>query len=108
MRFDKQGPAVGVDERVALAAVDLFSRIIAARPAGFGGLDALAVDNGRCRRGLPADALAVGHDQGVVDLLKHAAVAKGREPAIDRLPGRKIRAAAAARRCRRAEHKRWR
>ena len=46
MRFDEKWPSVGIDQRVALASVDLFAGIIAARAAGFGGLNALAVDDG--------------------------------------------------------------
>jgi len=42
MRFDKKRPTVGVDQRVALAAADLLTRVEAARPTGFGRLDALA------------------------------------------------------------------
>ena len=38
---------VGVDECVALAPVDLLARIVTARTAGLGGLDALAVDDRR-------------------------------------------------------------
>lgn len=37
--------AVGVGQNVALAALDLFTRVIAPRPAAFRGLDALAVDH---------------------------------------------------------------
>ena len=45
MRFEHEATAVGVDQRVALASVELLSRIITARAAGLGGLDALAVDD---------------------------------------------------------------
>jgi len=60
-------------------------------PAGFGGFDALDVDDGGRWAGVTTDTLAIGHDQGVVDLLEYQAVAKGCEPAIDSRPRRKIR-----------------
>jgi len=41
MRLDQQRPAVGIDQRMALASFDLFARIIAARAAAFRGFDAL-------------------------------------------------------------------
>jgi hypothetical protein len=46
MRFEHEATPVRVDERMALAAVDLSARIVTARAAGLGGLDALAVDEG--------------------------------------------------------------
>ena len=52
MRLDQQGPAVAVDQRMAFAALNLPACIIAARPAGFGGFDALAVDDRGAGSGL--------------------------------------------------------
>ena len=49
MRFEHEATPVGVDERMALASVDLLSGIVTARAAGLGGLDALAVDDRRRR-----------------------------------------------------------
>jgi hypothetical protein len=40
MRFEYEATAVGVDQRVALAPVDLLSGIVTARATGLGGLDA--------------------------------------------------------------------
>jgi hypothetical protein len=45
MRFEHEAAPVGVDERVALASVDILARIVTVRAAGLGGLDALAVDD---------------------------------------------------------------
>src|SRR5204862_7352012 len=58
--------------------------------AGFDGLDALAIDRRRRGRGLPADPLAVFHDQMVVDGLEQAVATKVQEPAIDAASWRKI------------------
>src|SRR3990170_2994911 len=91
MRLVEGGAPVGVDERMALAAVDLLAGVIATRPAGLGRLDALAVDDRGRGAGLASGPLAVGHDEGVVDPLEHAAVTPGREPAVDRAPRRKVR-----------------
>ena len=43
--FEDEAAALGIDQGMTLAAVDLFAGVIAARSAGFGGLDALAVDD---------------------------------------------------------------
>ena len=45
MRFKHEATAIGVDQRMALASVDLLSSIVTAWPASLGGLDALAVDD---------------------------------------------------------------
>ena len=45
MNHSRDGQAECVGQQVALAAVDLLTGIIAARAAGLGGLDRLAVDN---------------------------------------------------------------
>jgi len=47
--------------RVALAAVDHLSGIMAARPAGSSSFDALAVDGGRCHTGLTFCMLSIDH-----------------------------------------------
>jgi hypothetical protein len=44
-RFEDEATSVRVDERMALASVDLLSSIVTARAAGLGGLDALAVND---------------------------------------------------------------
>ena len=47
MRFEYEAAAVGVDERMALAPVNLLSGVVTAWPAGLGSLDGLAVDDRR-------------------------------------------------------------
>ena len=89
MRLEHEAATVGVDQRVALAPLDLLARIVAAGATSLGRLDALAVDNRAARAGLASDPLAIGHDQRVIDLLKEAVVAELGEPAIDRAPGGK-------------------
>ena len=49
MCFDTQEPPIGIGQDVPLAALDLLALVIAPRPAGFRGLDALAVDHARRR-----------------------------------------------------------
>jgi len=88
VRLDQQTTAIDVDER--MAPVDLLARVVAARPAGLGRLDALAVDDRRRWAGLAPGALAIGHDQGMVDRLEDAVVAPCREPPINRAPRRKV------------------
>ncbi len=50
--------ALGVGQDVALTALDLLARIIAARTAGFGGFDALAVDDPGTGRGITPGRIA--------------------------------------------------
>jgi hypothetical protein len=45
--FNQQRPAIGIDQSMALAALDLLARVIAPRAAALGGFDALAVDDSR-------------------------------------------------------------
>lgn len=71
MRLKNERPAIGVHHRMTLAAIDLLAGIVTARPAGFGALDALAVDHRRRRARLSPDPLAVGHQQVMVDRLEH-------------------------------------
>ena len=60
---------------MALSALDLLAGVVAARAAGLGRLDALAVDHRRRGRGLAANPLAILHDQMVVDGREHALAA---------------------------------
>ena len=84
VRLEHEAAPVDVDQRVALAPLDLLARIVAAGATSLGRLDALAVDNRAARAGLASDPLAIGHDQRVIDLLKEAVVAELGEPTIDR------------------------
>ena len=59
MRLEHEAAPVRVDQRMALAAVDLLAGVIAARPAGLGRLDALAVDDRAGGTGLAPDPFAI-------------------------------------------------
>lgn len=59
MGGEDKGLAIGVDQRMALAALHLLARVITARPSTFTGFHGLAVDDARRGRGLPADALVI-------------------------------------------------
>jgi hypothetical protein len=65
-----------------LAPLDLLGRIITARTACFGGLDALAVHHGGARPGFAADPFAIQHQQVVVDGLPSAVVAEAGKPGV--------------------------
>src|SRR3546814_13006510 len=65
---------VGIHHGMTLAPHHLLAGIIAARAAGFGRLHALAVDDGRRRARLPADAGAVELDQMMVEALEQRIV----------------------------------
>jgi hypothetical protein len=74
-----------------LAALDLLSRIVAARAASLCGFYALTVDDGSAWAGFTPDTLAVEHDQTMVDRLPNTSVSPCRKPAIDGLPGWKTK-----------------
>src|SRR4051812_47425268 len=59
MDLQHHASAIGIDHGVTLAPVDFLACIIPAWAAGFGGLDALAVDDCRTRTGLATDTLAI-------------------------------------------------
>jgi len=82
--------ALGVGDDMALAALDLFTGIIAPWSAALGRLQALTVDDRRGRTGFATDALPVGDDQRMVDLFEQAGVTKYREPVENRFPWRKL------------------
>src|SRR5215204_2987742 len=85
-----QSPAIGVDQRMALAAGNLLGPVIATRTAALAGLDALGINDGSRWRGLAPGMFAVDHDQSMVDPLEQAGIAPQAEPAIDRAPGREV------------------
>ncbi len=74
-----QGPAISFHHGVPLATLDLLSSVVATRATGLSRLHALAVDHGRAGTGLAANALAVQHDQSVIDRLPHTRVSPGGE-----------------------------
>ena len=90
MRFEHEAAPVGVDQRVALAPVDLLARIVTAWPAGLGSLDALAVDDRRRGAGVAPDPFAICHYERVVYPFKAPVVAPDGEPAVNRSPWRRL------------------
>src|SRR5579863_10244876 len=86
MRFEREATPIGVNERLALAPVDLLARIVTARAVGLRGLDALAVDDSRRGVGLAPNPLAICHHKRMVYPFKTSVVAPGGEPAINRAP----------------------
>ena len=67
--------ALRINEKMALAALDLFAAIIAARSAHLGGLDRLAIDDRRCRLRCAADRAAVTLAQNLGHVLPGAILA---------------------------------
>ncbi len=61
-----------IRDDVALAPLDLLSGIEPARPAGFGGLDRLAVDHTGCGRSLASGHFPRLHDQDMIDAIERA------------------------------------
>ena len=61
--------------RVALAPVDLLTRIVTAWPADLGGLDALAVNDRGREAGVAPDPFAICHHERVVYPLKAPVIA---------------------------------
>ena len=75
MWFEYEAAPVGVDERVALAPVELLPRIVTARAAGPGSLDTLAVDDRRRGAGFAPDPFPICHHEGVLHPFKAPVVA---------------------------------
>ena len=89
MRFEHEAAPVRVDERMALASVDLLSSIVTAWPAGLGGLGALAIDDCRRGAGVAPDPFAIRHHERVVYAFKTPVVAPDGKPAVNRPHGGK-------------------
>jgi hypothetical protein len=70
---------------------DLLAGVETLDSAGFRGLDALAVDNRRTRRGFPADLLAAVHQQRCPDPRPDAELPELAKIAVDRRTGREAR-----------------
>ena len=83
--------ALGVGQDMALAALDLLARIIAARTAGFRRFDTLAVNHPGTGRSLAAMGFTRGHQQVVVEAAPQAIVAPKVEPAPHRRDRREAR-----------------
>jgi hypothetical protein len=77
MRFEQEATPVRVDERMALAPVDLLSSIVTAWPAGLSCLCALGVDDRTRRAGLASDPLPIEHDEGVIDRMERSLYTRG-------------------------------
>ena len=90
MWFEYKTPPVCVDKRMALAPIDFLSRVVAARPSSFSGLDALGVNNRPSGTSCTAGSFAVENDEGVINPLEEALVTEFREPTIDRALRRQI------------------
>jgi hypothetical protein len=90
MGLDDEAAAVGVNQRVALASIDLLASIIATRSTSLGGLDALAVDDRGRGAGVAPDPFAICHHERVVYPFKAPVVAPDGEPAVDRAPRRQV------------------
>src|SRR5215210_7956189 len=75
---------------MALAAFDEFARIKAPRPAAFGGLDALAIDNPGVGRSVAAKPLAGSEEKRVVDGGPSSFVPPGVEIALHRRGRREV------------------
>ena len=86
----RRATPVGIDQRMALAALDFLARVVTPRAGGFGCLDALAVKDRTARTGFASGPLTIHHDQCVIDLLEAGLVAECSRAAIDRLPGREV------------------
>ena len=72
------------------AALHFLAGVEAARAAGLGGLDRLAVDHPGTRAGLAAGRLAHRHQQEVVDRLPASVVTPSIEVALHRAAGREL------------------
>jgi hypothetical protein len=72
---------LGIGEDVALAPLDLLTRIVAAWAAGFRGFHALTIDDAGAGRSLAPLEFPHDHEQHVVDRQPQAAVAPQIEPA---------------------------
>jgi hypothetical protein len=86
-----QDQTEGVHEPMTLAPADLLARIVAHRWATLlGAFDALAVEDGRARRGLASCGDSHLDSQPLVESCPQAALAPGREAIEDRGLGRKV------------------
>ena len=87
MQFEHEAAPVGIDERMALASVRLLSSIVAAWPAGLGGLDPLAVDDSRRGAGVAPNSFAICHHERVVYPFKAPVIAPDGKPTVNRPHG---------------------
>ena len=81
--------ALGVGHDVSLAALDLLACVIAARPAAFRRLDALAVDDPSARRSLAPNGFPADQQQSVIERKPKTIVTPQVEPASRRRDRRK-------------------
>lgn len=79
-----------VGDDVALAALDLLGGVEPARPAAFGGLDVLAVDDAGRRACVPAFQFTRRRDEVVADRLQDPTVALVVKVVLDGREGREV------------------
>ncbi len=97
LRVEHQGAAVHVHQGLTLAPLHRLASVVVSRSAAFRRFHALILSLSKfgCRARprwarLPSDALAVQHDEVVVDAGEQAAVALGAEVAVDRALRRQV------------------
>ncbi len=84
-QVEHQQSSVGVDRNAALAADDLFIRVLASH-VGVWRFDVLIVEHAVRRASISSGALAIQHQRHVMYGLEQHAPHKAPEPPIDRLP----------------------
>ncbi len=72
-----------IDQNMPLAAIDLLAAVIAMRPALFGRLHRLAIDNGRAWRRLASDRATHALTQDMVNALPDASPSPGVKVVVD-------------------------
>lgn len=83
MDRERQRQAQGVGDQMTLAAQHLLAGVESARPAGFGGLDALAVDDAGRGRGLLAGLFPGRHQERRLDARPDALLPEAAKAAVD-------------------------
>ncbi len=90
MDADGEHEALGVDEQMPLAALDLLAAVVAAHAANAGRLDGLAVDDASAGLGIAAQAHPQPLPQHQMDPLPGAVEAPLSKVMVDRLPRRQV------------------
>jgi len=90
MHHHQQEEPQGVHQEMPFAPADLLARIVAAQPALFGRLDALAIHNRRARLRVSPGGAAYRRPQRIVHPLPGSIPPPGPDVPVDGLPGRII------------------